>query len=131
MKYLYVFTLLCLCVFAGSSPALAQADDSTLVQPEERPSGFRDFPPVVELDAFDPEDAPIRRFWLTARGALGQEVPIEGSAGWFCVLTDETNTSLEYHSDTRQWVFHIFFDVAAELVAGGLATCHRLPGEAP
>ncbi len=120
--------LLCVVFLVPNVSAHSQTNAASTVQGGERSEGFRDFPPLIEIDAFDEEDAPIRRFWLTARGSLGHEVPIPGTKGWFCVLTEATHTVLHYNSNLGEWVFHVAFQTEAELVAGGLATCHRLPG---
>ncbi len=85
-----------------------------------------DLPAIAEVDALDDEDAAIRRFFLTSQGMRGQTVPIESTSGWFCTLSQATHTMLDYWPNLDQWVFQIGFDEAAELTAGGLATCHRL-----
>ncbi len=85
-----------------------------------------DLPAIAEIDALDEEDAPIRRFFLTSQGMRGQIVPIEGTEGWFCTLSQATHVMLDYWPTLDQWVFQIGFSEDAELTAGGLATCHRL-----
>jgi hypothetical protein len=85
-----------------------------------------DLPALAEVDALDHEDAAIRRFFMTSQGMRGQTVPIDGTSGWFCVLSQDTHTMLDYWPELDLWVFQIGFDEEAELTAGGLATCHRL-----
>jgi hypothetical protein len=94
------------------------------------PIGRGDLPALVELDPLDPPDALIQRFMLNARGIMGREVPIPASAGHFCTLSDATHVSLKYFPESGLWVFIIDFAPEAELLAGGLATCGRLGGEA-
>lgn len=94
------------------------------------PIGRGDLPALVELDPLDSPAAPIQRFMLNARGIMGREVPIPASAGQFCTLSDATHVSLKYFPESGLWVFVIDFAAEAELLAGGLATCARLGGEA-
>jgi hypothetical protein len=79
--------------------------------------------PLVELDALDGADAPVRRFVLTARGASGREVPIPGSQNLFCTLGHDHNVALNYYPDIDTWVFQVTAAAAAARAAGGLATC--------
>lgn len=105
--------------------AQSQSNAQSTVQGGERPDGFRDFPPLIEIDVFDAADAAVRRFWLTARGALGHEVPIPGSRGLFCILSEATNTTLHYHSESGEWVFHINFQT--EQAAGQVTMNATVP----
>ena len=86
-----------------------------------------DLPALAEIDSLDGEESPIRRFFVTSQGMRGQTVPIPGTEGWFCTLSLATHVSLNYWPTLDQWVFQIGFSEEAELTAGGLATCHRLP----
>lgn len=83
----------------------------------------RDLPPLVELEALDPDDALIKRFMLNARGIRGREVPIDESKDHFCVLSSGTNVALNYYPSSGVWSFEIAFEQESELLAGGLATC--------
>ncbi len=86
-----------------------------------------DLPVLAEIDSLDDKGSPIRRFFVTSQGMRGQTVPIPGTEGWFCTLSLVTQVSLNYWPTLDQWVFQIRFSEEAELTAGGLATCHRLP----
>jgi hypothetical protein len=83
----------------------------------------RDLPALVELEPLDPPGNLIRRFILNARGIMAREVPIEQSKGMFCTLSHATNLDLTFFPASQLWVFVIDFSPAAELGAGGLATC--------
>ncbi len=86
-----------------------------------------DLPALAEIDSLDDEDSPIRRFFLTSQGMRGQTVSLAWTEGWFCTLSQATHVLLDYWPTLDQWVFQIGFSEEAELTAGGLATCHRLP----
>lgn len=83
----------------------------------------RDLPALVELEPLDADDALIKRYMLNARGIMAREVPIPGSEDHFCTLSSATNLSLKYFPASGLWVFVVDFSPAAELQAGGLATC--------
>jgi hypothetical protein len=83
----------------------------------------RDLPALVELEPLDADDALIKRYMLNARGIMAREVPIPGSENHFCTLSSATNLSLKYFPASGLWVFVVDFSPAAELLAGGLATC--------
>lgn len=104
------------------------AQDSALPEEKQRktiemPS---DLPALSEIDVLDEPDAAIRRFFLTSQGMRGQTVPIEGTEGWFCTLSQATHVMLDFWPNLNQWVFQIGFSEDAELTSGGLATCHKL-----
>lgn len=86
-----------------------------------------DLPALAEIDPLDDENAAIRRFLFTSQGMRGQTVAIDGTEGWFCTLSLETHVHLAYWPTMNKWAFQVAFAEEAELTAGGLATCHRLP----
>jgi len=79
--------------------------------------------PVVEVDALDPSDAPIRRYAFTARHAPVRVVPIPDSQNLFCTLGLAHNVILNYHRDIDTWAFQVEATESARLAAGGIATC--------
>lgn len=114
-------------LIAGTAP-IVQAEESDESEPGGKTIDMPlDLPALAEVDALDDENASIRRFFLTSQGMRGQTVPIDGTSGWFCTLSQSTHTMLDYWPDLDKWVFQIGFDEATEMAAGGLATCHRLP----
>lgn len=109
----------------AASPAYA--DDTPEEKQRKTVAMPEDLPAIAEIDALDDHDTPIRRFFLTSQGMRGQTVPIPDTEGWFCTLSQATHVMLDFWPNLNQWVFQIGFSEEAELTAGGLATCHRLP----
>lgn len=104
------------------------AQDSALPEEKQRKTIDMplDLPALAEIDSLHDPDAAIRRYFLTSQGMRGQTVPIEGTEGWFCTLSQDTHVMLDFWPNLNQWVFQIGFSEEAELTSGGLATCHKL-----
>lgn len=82
-----------------------------------------DLPRLVEIDAMDGQESRVKRFAITARGALGQEVKIPNSQNFFCTLSHAYNMVLNYYPENDEWIFGVQANPEAQFAAGGLATC--------
>ena len=82
-----------------------------------------DLPRLVEIDAMDGQQSRIKRFAITARGMIGQEVKIPRSQKFFCTLSHAYNMVLNYYPDNDEWIFGVQSNPSAQFAAGGLATC--------
>lgn len=103
---------------------LANSEPGYLVDLAAAQADLRfDLPRLVEIDELDPRDARVKRFYITARGVLGQEFPIPDSQNFFCTLTHAHNMVLNYYPEKDEWVFNVQADPKAQYAAGGLATC--------
>jgi hypothetical protein len=91
----------------------------------------RDLPALVELEPLDAPDKAIQRYIVNTRGIMGREVPIPQSVGQFCTLSYNTNMRLAYFPASGVWNFIVDYSQDAELAAGGLATCFKLPAAEP
>ena len=82
-----------------------------------------DLPRLVEIDAMDGQESRVKRFAITARGALGQEIKIPDSQNFFCTLSHAYNMVLNYYPENDERIFWVQSNPGAQFAAGGLATC--------
>ena len=82
-----------------------------------------DLPKLVEIDAMDGQQSRIKRFAITARGMIGQEVKIPNSQKFFCTLSHAYTVVLNYYPENDEWLFGVQSNPSAQFAAGGLATC--------
>jgi uncharacterized protein YbjT (DUF2867 family) len=82
----------------------------------------------TSLEAFDPVDAPIRRFAFTAYGTQirGQEVEIPDSGNMFCALSNDSSTFLNYFPNANAWKIEMLHNDDRDALAGAIVTCHRV-----